>query len=70
MDIKKIYTQIAKQRNISAAEAEREIHAAIDEAYKNPNALALAVPRVGEKPTPEEFIAHMAKLILSNDDMK
>ena len=39
----------------------REMQAAIDEAYKNPSFHAECVHRAGAVPTPEEFVAHMAR---------
>lgn len=61
MNMKKIYRQIAKKNGVSVAEVKREIEAAIDAAYENPNFHAQCVYRAGDKPTPEEFIAHMAR---------
>lgn len=40
---------------------------AIDAAYKNPNATALAVPRKGEVPTLEGFIVHIASKVRDID---
>lgn len=39
------------------------MQAAIDAAYQTPNAAALAVPRKGAVPTPDEFITHVAKRV-------
>ena len=63
MNMKKIYKKIAKQYGVSVAEVKHDIQAAIDEAYKNPNFHAGCVYREGDKPTPEEFIAHVARRV-------
>lgn len=34
-----------------------------DAAYQNPNIAAQAVPRKGSVPSPDEFIAHVAKRV-------
>lgn len=56
-----VIRKIAKQNGVSVAEVRRDMQAAIDAAYTNANAVALAVPRKGEVPTPEEFIIHCAE---------
>lgn len=61
MSMRKIYRQIAKKYGVTVTEVKRDMGIAIDETYKNPNAAALAVTRKGDKPTPEEFIAHIAR---------
>jgi len=58
-----IIRKIAKENGVSVAEARREMQAAINETYKNPNAAALAVPRKGDVPTPEEFIVYVAQRV-------
>jgi len=63
MNMKKIYKAIAKQHSVSVAEVKREMQAAIDETYRNPNWYARCVYSEGDKPTPEEFIAHMARRV-------
>lgn len=63
MNMKKVYKAIAKKHGVSVTEVRREIQAAIDEAYKNPNFHAQCVYRNGDKPTPEEFITHMARRV-------
>lgn len=63
MNMKKIYKKIAKQHGVSASEVEREIRAAIDAAYENPNFHARCVYSKGDKPTPEEFITHVARRV-------
>lgn len=63
MSMRKIYRQIARKYGVTVAEVKRDMQAAIDEAYKNPNAAALDVRRNGDKPTPEEFIAHIARRV-------
>lgn len=51
-----VLRKIAKQNGVTVAEVRREMQRAIEAAYENPNAAALAVPRKGDVPTPEEFI--------------
>jgi len=63
MNMRKIYRTIAKQHGVSVAEVKRDMQVAIDEAYKNPNFHAQCVYRAGNKPTPEEFITHMARRV-------
>jgi CheY-like chemotaxis protein len=58
---RKILRQVAKQNGVSVAEVRKGIEEAIDKAYEKPNPQALAVECKGEKPTPEELIAHIAK---------
>lgn len=63
MNMKKIYKQIAKKNGVSVSEVKSEIQAAIDATYENPNFHAQCVYRAGDKPTPEEFISHMARRV-------
>ena len=56
-----IFIEVAKMYGVTAEDVRREIQAAIDEAYKNPNWHARRVYYKGDKPTPEEFIEHMAR---------
>jgi len=67
MNMRKIYRTIAKQHGVTVAEVKRDMQAAIDEAYKNPSPSALAVPRKGDKPTTEEFVAHVARRVQAED---
>jgi len=57
---RKIYREIARKHGVSVDEVRRDIQAAIDEAYIAPNFHARCVYCEGDKPTPEEFIAHIA----------
>ena len=54
------FLQIAEKRGISVAEVRLEIEKAIDEGMQsvdqNAKRLWEAIPRKGEKPTPEEFV--------------
>ena len=59
-----ILRQVARMNGVSVAEVRREIGIAIAAAYENPTAAALAIPRKGEVPTPEEFIGHCADKVL------
>lgn len=68
MSMRKMYREIAKKYGVTVTEVKRNMQAVIDETYKNPNAAALAVTRKGEKPTPEEFIAHVARRVHIQSD--
>lgn len=61
--MKKIYKKIAKAHGVSARQVKRDIDYAIKEAYKNPTASALSVPRKADIPTADEFIDHCIKEI-------
>jgi hypothetical protein len=65
---RKVYKQIARKYGVSVAEVRRDMQAAINEAYENPNAAALAVPKKGAIPTPEEFISHIAGKVRTERD--
>jgi len=58
---KKIYKEIAKIYGVAVEEVEREMQAAIDAAYIDPTFHAKCVDLQGEKPTTEEFIAHIVR---------
>ena len=58
---RKMYREIARKHGVTAEEVKRDIQAAIDQAYENPNWYARCVYYEGEKPTAEEFISHMAR---------
>ncbi len=65
----KLFEQVALKNGVSVAEVRKEIEIAIDEAMTNPDP---AVKKEwenfkfkGDKPTPEEFIVHMAKKVQS-----
>lgn len=55
-----VYRKVARQHKISVAEVKQEMQLAINSAYVTPNAAALAVPRKGAIPTPDEFIDYCA----------
>lgn len=66
MNMKKIYKKVAKQYGVSVQEVEREIQAAIMDAYANPmradgvtQVYQDKVPRRGEIPTPDEVIRYL-----------
>lgn len=61
-----IYQTIARIHGITEAEAKAEMEKAIAAAYENPNEKALQVPRKGEIPTVEEFLAHAVKMTTGN----
>ena len=56
-----IYEEIAKRHGLSVREVKREMQAAINEAYANPNSHAMAVPRKNAIPTVAEFIEYVLK---------
>jgi hypothetical protein len=60
---RKIYKEIARKHGVSIGEVRRDIQAAIDEAYKTPNFYTRCIYCEGDKPTPEEFIAHIARRV-------
>lgn len=70
MNLKKIYREIAKQYGVSVSEVKHDIQAAIDETYKAPNLYARSVYYEGDKPTSEEFIAHIVRRIQTTDDLR
>jgi len=57
----KILKQIAKNNGVSVEKVKKEMQEALDAAYESPNIYAQGVMRKGEKPTLEEFMAHLAK---------
>ncbi len=69
MSIDDIYSKIAKEHGVTATEVKKEIQAAIDHAYKNPDKtlqqsrMQAAISRSGETPTTEELIAHVIRQI-------
>lgn len=69
MNMKKIYKKVAKQYGVSVEEVEREMQAAITEAYTDPRrndgvtqVYQDNVPRQGEIPTPEEVIRYLMSM--------
>jgi len=48
--------EIAKNNGVSVAEVMREMRLAISAAYENPGPAALALPKKGGIPTPQEII--------------
>jgi len=52
----KIYKEIAKKYGVNVDEVKREMQAAIDEAYANPNPAVLDIPRKASVPTVDEFV--------------
>ena len=68
MDINDIFKDIAKKHHVSVEEVRCEIQKAIDDAYENPGDDLTAyrqrqIPRKGERPTPEEFIAYCNRIL-------
>ena len=58
-----IIRKVARKHGVSVAEVRRDMQLAINAAYEKPNAAALAVPRKGAIPTPEEFIKYIANVV-------
>jgi len=65
MNLKKVYKKIARTHGVSVTEIAQEIQTAIDAAYTNPAFHAKCVYRKGDKPTPEEFLAHITRRALA-----
>lgn len=65
-----ILRKIAKENGVSVDEIRREMQAAIEAAYVNPNKAALSMPRKREVPTPEEFITHCVGIIKNKETDK
>jgi len=65
---RKIYREIAKKHGISAGEVKKEMQAAIDQAYINPNRRAAEVPRKNAVPTVDEFVDYSVKQIKDDDN--
>jgi len=65
--VRKALKEVAKNHGISVAEVRREIELATTSAQANPDpqvqAKLTAVPKKGEIPTPEELIAHIARMV-------
>ena len=65
--IRNLFEQIALRDGKSVYEVRQEIELAISSAQDNPNpdikAFWRSVPRQGRKPTPEEVIVHIARLV-------
>jgi hypothetical protein len=60
---RKLLRQVAKKHGVSVAEVKRGMAEAIDHAYENPNPHAQSIKFAGEKPTPDELIAHLAQAV-------
>lgn len=74
MNMKKIYKKVAKQYGVSVQEVEREIQAAITDAYSNPrredgitSVYQDQVPRRNEIPTPDEMIRYLVSRAREED---
>lgn len=57
---RKIYKALAKKYGKTVEEIKRDMQAAIDFAYEQPNQKAQAIKRKGEIPTVDEFVSHAA----------
>jgi hypothetical protein len=60
---RKVYREIAKKHGVTVAEVKRDMQAAINEAYKNPNHFARNVKSKSDIPTSDEFINHAVRKI-------
>jgi len=63
---RKIYREIAKKNRISVDEVKREMQAAINEAYANPNPQVMNIPHKNAVPTIEEFVDYSVNEIKRN----
>ena len=61
-----LYQAVARIHGVTEEEVKAEMEKAIAAAYENPNEEALKVPRKGEIPTVEEFLAYAVKTIKGN----
>ena len=57
---RKIYREVAKKHGVSVKEVKRGINEAIDHTYTIPYSGIQDIKFAGEKPTPDELIAHIA----------
>jgi len=66
-----IFERIAAEENTTAEEVRREIEAAIQEGFHNPDPDVQAqwarIPRTGKIPTPDELIAYVARQAEQDD---
>ena len=60
---RKTYRKIAKNHGVSIQEVKRGMQEAVDAAYVTPNFHAKCVYSVGEKPTVDEFVDHIARRV-------
>ena len=69
-EFERILQSIAIQNNTTVHAIRREMQAAIDEAFESPDPAARTawkdIPFRGDRPTPEEFVAHMARKLQSH----
>lgn len=64
--MKGIFEEVAKENGVTVEEVLKEMELAIGAAFENPTPAALAIPRKGKVPTPEEFIKYISQQ-LKND---
>ena len=64
---RRIYKQVAKLHGVSIKEVKRDMQAAIDVAYKNPNAFAQGIVFKGYKPTINEVVAHAVSTLKTTE---
>lgn len=70
MSMRKIYRQIAKKKRVSISEVKRDMQAAINAAYNNPNSYANSVSRKSEIPTIEEFVNYTSNRVKKVEKLK
>ena len=70
----KILKQVAQSNGVTVEEVRRDIECTINECMNNPNAIIqarwAAIPRKGEMPTVEEFIAYTTFMVRQDMDSK
>ena len=62
--VKKALQEIAKNNGVSVSEVRREINIAIADAYSKNKEAWTDIPCKGKIPTAEEFILHMALVVI------
>ncbi len=71
---RKLLRQIAKEHGVTVEEVRRDMQAAIDATYQNPDRNLMnikaqnAVPRKGEIPTVDEFVGYVAGEVIKLKD--
>ena len=71
INAKEALRKVAFANNTTVEEVKKEIMSAMDAAMANPDpeiqAMWKTIPHVGEKPTPEEFIAYVANTVIEEE---
>lgn len=70
--VKRVLEQVAQKRRVSVEDVRHEIELIIASGQEHPDpeikAFWQAVPRKGEKPTPEEVVAHITSLFIKTGE--